>query len=319
MRRRDFLKLSGGFAAWPVAGAAQSRVPLIGILDPDVPWIFDAFVAGMRDLGYVEGQNIAYTRRSPQGKNDAVPAIVAELVASKADVIVTVAPYYVRAVRKAAPSIPVVFLASGDPVSAGIVESFAHPGQHTTGLSFVDEDLSTKRLDLLRQMVPNLGEVAVFYFAVSGKNSAFERTERTARALGLEVHGWPIANTESLDAAFQDVANAHLQAIDVLASPFFNANRELLARLAEKYRLPAIYESGEYVRSGGLIAYGPVFVDMARRGATLVDKILKGADPGDIPVEITTKFALTINMKAASALGLEVPPALLAAADEVIE
>jgi putative tryptophan/tyrosine transport system substrate-binding protein len=319
MRRRDFFTFVGGAAAWPLAAEAQGRVPVIGILDPDVPWIFDAFVGGMRDLGYVEGQNIAYARRSLQGKNDAVPAIVAELVASKADVIVTVAPTYVRAVRRAAPSIPVVFLASGDPVSAGIVDSFAHPGRRTTGLSFVDEDLSTKRLDLIRQLVPNLGEVAVFYFAVSGKNSAFERTERTARALGLEVRGWPIANAESLDAAFQDVAKAHVQALDVLSNPFFNANRELLVRLAEKYRLPAIYESGEYVRSGGLIAYGPVFVDMARRGATFVDKILKGADPGDIPVEITTKFALSINLKAASALGLQVPPAVLAAADEVIE
>jgi putative ABC transport system substrate-binding protein len=170
-------------------------------------------------------------------------------------------------------------------------------------------------------MVPHLRDVAVFYASSSRKNTAYERTERTAHALGLEVRGWAIASTDELETTFQDAVGEKFQAVDVLAAPFFNvdANRELLTRFAEKYRLPAIYESGEYVRSGGLIAYGPVFVDMARRGATLVDKILKGADPGDIPVEITTKFALTINLKAAAALGLEVPPALLAAADEVIE
>jgi putative ABC transport system substrate-binding protein len=306
---------------WPLAAKAQGRVPLIGILDPDVPWIFNAFVESMRDLGYVDGRNIVYARKSIHGNNDAVPALVADLVDMKADMIVTVAPYYVRAIRQAAPSIPIVFLAAGDPVSARIVDSLAHPGGRVTGLSFADDDLSTKRLDLLRQMVPHLRDVAVFYASSSRKNTAYERTERTAHALGLEVRGWAIASTDELETTFQDAVGEKFQAVDVLAAPFFNvdANRELLTRLAEKYRLPAIYESGEYVRSGGLIAYGPVFVDMARRGATLVDKILKGADPGDIPVEITTKFALTINLKAAAALGLEVPRALLAAADEVIE
>jgi putative ABC transport system substrate-binding protein len=321
MRRREFLTLLGSVAAGPLAATAETRSPVVGILDPDVPWDFDAFIEGMRDLGYVEGRNIVYARTSVQGNNDAVPALVAQLVDLKAEVIVTVAPYYVRATQRAAPSVPIVFLAAGDPVSAGIVDSLAHPGGRTTGLSFADDDLSTKRLDLLRQMVPHLRNVAVFYAASSRKNTAYEKTERTARALGLEVRGWAIAKPDELEAAFQDVVGAQFQAIDVLAAPFFNvkANRELLTQLAEKYRLPAIYESVEYVRAGGLMGYGPVFVDMARRGATFVDKILKGADAGDIPVEITTKFSLSINLKAASTLGLAVPPALLAAADEVIE
>jgi putative ABC transport system substrate-binding protein len=319
MTRRAFMRLLGGVAAWPLAAKADTRIPVIGILDPDLPWLFDAFIEGMRDLGYVEGRNIVYARKSVHGKSDAAPALVAELIDAKADVIVTVAPIYVRAVQHGAPSVPVVFLASGDPVSSGIVESIAHPGARTTGLSFIDDDLSTKRLDLLRQLVPNLRDVAVFYAVSSGKNSSFERTERMAHALGLEARGWAITSPDQLEPAFQEVVSARSQAIDVLASPFFNANRELLTRLAGQYRLPAIYESGEYVRSGGLVAYGPVFTDMARRGAALVDKILKGADPGDIPVEITTKFSLAVNLKAASALGLVVPPAVLAAADEVIE
>jgi putative ABC transport system substrate-binding protein len=197
MRRRDFLRLLGGVAASPLAATAQGRVPLIGILDPDVPWIFNAFVESMRDLGYVDGRNIVYARKSIHGNNDAVPALVADLVDMKADMIVTVAPYYVRAIRQAAPSIPIVFLAAGDPVSARIVDSLAHPGGRVTGLSFADDDLSTKRLDLLRQMVPHLRDVAVFYASSSRKNTAYERTERTAHALGLEVRGWAIASTFS--------------------------------------------------------------------------------------------------------------------------
>ena len=321
MRRRDFLILLGGVASWPLAAKAGERQPVIGILDPDVPWLFDAFVEGMRDVGYIEGRNIVYARRSVRGNKDAVPALVAELVDLKADVIVTVAPDYIRAVQRAAPSVPLVFLATGDPVASGLVDSLAHPGGRTTGLSFADDELSTKRLDLLRQIVPNLRDVAVFYAVAARKTISYETTERTARTLGLNIRGWAIAKPDELEAAFQDAVGAQYKAVDVLASPFFNvkANRELLTRLAGKYRLPAIYESVEYVRAGGLMGYGPVFVDMARRGATFVDKILKGADAGDIPVEVTTKFSLSLNLKAAAALGLAVPPALLAAADEVIE
>jgi putative ABC transport system substrate-binding protein len=168
-------------------------------------------------------------------------------------------------------------------------------------------------------MVPNVRQVAVVFFAGAPRPSSFDRTETTARALGVEVHGRSVGDLQSLEAAFQDAASARLDAVDFLGNPYFNANREFIAQLAAKYRLPAIYDDVGYVRAGGLMAYGPVFADMARRGATLVDKILKGADAGDIPVEVTTKFALSINVKAAAALGLEVPPDLLAAADEVIE
>jgi ABC-type uncharacterized transport system substrate-binding protein len=319
MRRRDFVSLLAAVAAWPLAAKANGTTPLIGILDPDVPFFFDAFVQGMRDLGYVEGQNVVYVRKSVQGKFDTVSALASELAGARVDIIVTVAESNVRAIQRTAPSIPVVFLASGDPVSAGLVESLAHPGGRTTGLTFIEDDLSAKRLDLLRQMVPGLRDVSVFYAAAAGKGTAFDSAERTARMLGIQVHGQPIESVDFLEPAFQSAANAHFEAVDVLGGPFFNANRQLLARLAEKYRLPAIYPSAEFARAGGLMAYGPVFVDMGRRGAVFVDKIIKGADPGGIPVEVATKFALTINLKAAAALGLAVPPTLLAGADEVIE
>ena len=211
-----------------------------------------------------------------------------------------------------------MFLAAGE--ASGIVDSLAHPGRRTTGLSFDDDALSTKRVDLLRQLVPGLHEVGILYTA-SSENLSYERTERTARAFGLAVRSWSVGSQEALSSAFQDASNAHVQALDVLAAPFFNvnANRTKLVQLAATHRLPAIYKSAEYVRTGGLIGYGPVFVDMARRGANGFDKILKGGDAGDIPVEITTKFALSINLKASAALGLDVPPTILAAADEVVE
>ena len=321
MRRREFLGLLSAAAAWSLAAKADQRIPLIGILDPDVGWTFDAFVEGMRTLGYEEGRNIRYERRSLHGKPETVGAIAAELVALKPDVLVTVADSLVRILQQATSTIPIVFLATANPVASGIVDSLAHPGRRTTGLSFDNDDLSTKRVDLLRQLVPGLHEVGILYAASAGKNISYERTESTARAFGLAVRSWSVGSQEALSSAFQEASDANVQAIDVLASPFFNvnANRTMLVQLAATHRLPAIYESAEYVRTGGLIGYGPVFVDMDRRGATFVDKILKGADAGDIPVEVTTKFVLSINLKVSAALGLDVPPTILAAAEEVIE
>lgn len=321
MRRREFMTLLGGAAvARPLAARAQQNpMPVIGILDPDVSFIFDAFVRGMGDLGYVEGQNIAYVRKVSQGSPESVPALAAELVDLKVNVIVT-AGSATWAARGATTSIPIVFLAYGDPVSVGFVSSLSHPGGNITGLSFSDDELSAKRLDFLREMVPHLRDVAVFYWP--GRRTpptALTATEAAGQRFGLRLHVEPLPSVDLFEPAFQRAATARVDAVDVLASPFFNANRERLAQLAAKYRLPAIYESGEYVRSGCLMAYGPIFTDMARHGVSYVDKILKGAKPSDLPVEITTKFELTINLKAAKALGLTLPPALLAGADEVIE
>jgi len=320
MRRREFFTLAGAAVMWPRAAAAQPKpMPVIGILDPDVTFIFDAFIEGMRDLGYVEGRNIAYVRKVIQGRPQSIPSLIAELVELKPDVIVTVSPGLPLAVQRATTSIPIIFLAAGDPVSYGTVGSLAHPGGNITGLSFLDDDLSAKRLDLLRELIPNLKDVAVFWRGERSKSTALAATERAGQNLGFQLREWNLPTVESFEPAFQEAAAAKVGAVDVLAYPFFNANRDRFAQLAEKYRLPAIYESADYVRSGCLMGYGPVFTDMGRRGAYFVDKILKGAKPSDLPVEITTKFELSINLKAAEALGVEIPPTLLARADEVIE
>ena len=318
MRRREFVwACAAASGTWPFAALAQKPMPVIGILDPDVTFIFDAFVEGMRDLGYVEGQNITYQRKVAQGKPETMPSLAIELVKLKVDVIVTVATQWVRAARQATSSIPIVSLATPDPVSAGLVDSLSKPGGNITGLSWFVSELSEKRVELLHELIPNLRDVAVFYEPRAP--TSLEPTEQTRRRLGLQLRVTALPSVDSFEPAFLDAANAHVDAVDVLASPFFNANRSLLAELAAKYRLPAIYETGEYVRSGCLITYGPVFTDMGRRGATYVDKILKGAKPGDLPIERSTKFELAINLKAARALGLSVPPSILARADDLIE
>ena len=322
MRRREFVALASAAVICPLAFSAQAKpTPVIGILNPDVGlgFVFDAFVEGMRDLGYVDGKNITYVRKDAQERPDSIPSLAAELVELKVDVIVTVAPPPTRAVERATTSIPVVFLAAGDPVSAGLVSSLAHPGGNITGLSFLDDDLSAKRLDFLREMIPNLRDVAVFYGPGTRTPTALAATEQAAQRLGLQLQVKQLPSVDAFEPAFQDAASAHVDAVDVLAYPFFNANRERLGQLAAKYRLPAIYESADYVRSGCLMGYGPVFTDMARRGASFVDKILKGTKPSDLPVEITTKFELSINLKAANSLGLTVSMTLLARADLVIE
>jgi putative ABC transport system substrate-binding protein len=319
MRRRKVLAGLGAAVAWPLGARAQSNpMPVVGILDPDVTFIFDAFVEGMRDLGYVEGRNIIYARKVLHGDFAALPALAAELVDQKVDVVVTVSPPLIRAVDRASNAMPIVFLASPDPVLAGFVNSYAHPGGNKTGLSFVDEELAAKRLDLLRELVPNLRDVAVFWWG-DPHGQGLSSAEKAGQALGLKLHRWELANVDAFEPGFQEAAAAKLDGAYVLAYPFFNANRERFAELAAKYRLPVIYESADYVRSGCLMGYGPVFTDMGRRGAYFVDRILKGDKPGDLPVEVTTKFELSINLKAAAALGLAVPPTLLAAAAEVIE
>jgi putative ABC transport system substrate-binding protein len=319
MRRREFVAAVGGaVVAWPIGARSQEKAtPVIGILDPDITFIFDAFIEGMRDLGYVEGQNVAYVRKVAKGRPESIPSLAADLVNLKVDVIVTAGPGPVRAAGRATTSIPIIFLALGDPVSGGVVSSLSHPEGNMTGLSFLNDDLSAKRLDLLRELIPKLRDVAVFYSP--GTATSLVATEQAARGFGLQLHATQLPSVDAFEPAFQEAAAAHVDAVDVLASPFFNANRERLGQLAAKYRLAAIYESADYVRSGCLMGYGPVFTDMARRGASYVDKILKGAKPSDLPVEVTTKFELSINLNAAEALGLTVPPTLLAQAGVLVE
>jgi putative ABC transport system substrate-binding protein len=298
--------------------AQQPAIPVIGILDPGVGHIFDAFAQGMHDLGYVEGQNITYVRRSAEGKAELVPPLAIELVNLKVDVIVTIATLPVRSVRQATTTIPIVFLALGDALGGGFVSNLARPGGNLTGQSFLNSELSAKRLEILRDAIPSIRSVAVFYDPNTTR-SFLEATEETGRRLGLQLQAVPLPGIDAFELAFQQAAAARVDAVDVLASAFFMANRVRFAELAAKYRLPAIYEAGEYVRSGCLMAYGPSLSDMGRRGATYVDKILKGTKPGDLPVEQPTKFELVVNLKAAKSLGLTIPESFLVRADEVIE
>ena len=272
----------------------------------------------MRGLGYVEGQNISYVRKSAQGQPDSIPALAIELVNLKVDVIVTAASLPVRAAQQATTAIPIVFLALGDAVGDDFVKSLASPGGNITGQSFLDDELTGKRLEILRDAILNIRTVAVFY-DTNVPRSALEETERVGRTLGLQLRATPLPGIEAFEPAFQKAAAARVDAVDVLSSARFNGNRVRFAELAAKYRLPAIYDNGEYVRSGCLMSYGPSFSDMGRRGAAYVDKILKGAKPADLPIEQPTKFELVVNLKTAKALGLTIPQLILGRADAVIE
>ena len=233
------------------------------------------------------------------------------------NVIVTVATGPVRAVRQATTTIPTVFLVHGDPVGAGDIASLSRPGGNITGLSFLNDELSAKRLEILRDTLPSIRSVAVFYDPTTTR-SFVDATVRAGRTLGLQLEMMPLSGVEAYEPAFKTAVAARVGAVDVLASAFFNANRVPLVELAQKYRLPTIYETSEYVRSGGLMAYGPDFLSMGRRGATYVDKVLKGAKPGDLPVEQPTRFEFAVNLKTAKAIGLTIPQSVLLRADEVI-
>jgi putative ABC transport system substrate-binding protein len=236
----------------------------------------------------------------------------------KVDVIVTAGTLPVRSAAEATATIPIVFAALGDAVRSGLIGSLARPGANLTGLSFLNTEISAKRVELLTQTVPGVEQLAVFADPTASPFFV-EATEEAARRLGVRVHVIDVPRVEALEAAFQAAVQGGAQALNVLASAFFNAHRERLTQLAMVHRLPAIYETSEYVHAGGLMAYGPSLTEMFQRAATYVDKILKGAKAGDMPVEQPTKFDLVINLRTAQALGLTIPPTLLTRADEVIE
>jgi putative tryptophan/tyrosine transport system substrate-binding protein len=318
MRRRRFLGVLGGAAvAWPLVAGAQRVKPTIGFLDPGVPHVFASFTEGLRDLGYIEGQNITYVRRSAAGNPDILPELAAELVALRVDIIATVASLPVRVAKAATSTIPIVFLV-GDAVTTGIVSNLSRPGGNLTGVSFLNDDLSSKRLELLRDVMPSLQSVAVFHDPNTSRKF-LEVTEETGRRLGLKLQVFALAGGDTLEQAFAAVTAERLEAVDVLSSAFFNANRDRFAELALKYKLPAIYESGEYVRAGCLLSYGPNLANLFKQAAIYADKIIKGAKPGDLPVEQPTKFEMLVNLKTAKAIGLKLSDSFLLRADEVIE
>jgi putative tryptophan/tyrosine transport system substrate-binding protein len=332
MERRAFLGgLAGSLLAAPLAAQAQqaAKVYRIGILgnvpltDPGGARLWEVFIQGLRDLGYVEDRNLMIEYRSAEGKPERLPALAAELVGLKVDVIVAPNTPAALAAKQATRILPIVFIGAGDPVTSGLVTSLARPGGNVTGLSVLSTELVGKWLELLQQAVPGVGRVAALWqpgaMDERTDRDMFKGAEVAARALGVRLQFVEARGPADFERAFSDMIRANADALTVRPAPMFISERRRLVDLAAKNRLPAVYAWREFVDAGGLMAYGPTGADLYQRAATYVDKILRGAKPADLPVEQPTKFELSINLKTAKALGLTIPPSLLQRADQVIE
>jgi putative ABC transport system substrate-binding protein len=329
MERRTFIALvSGGLLAAPLAAEAQqaAKIARIGYLATNLagaPHLPEAFRQGLRDLGYVEGRNVVIEYRDAEGKFERLPALAAELVALKVDVIVAPTTPAALAAKQATRTLPIVFTVAADPVTSGLVTSLARPGGNVTGSSILTPELVGKWLELLKQAVPGVSRVAVLWhpggFPERTEKDMLKAAEVAGRALGVQLQLVEARGPEDFDRAFSDMTRTRAGALTVLATTMLLIDRRRLVELAAKNRLPAVYPFREFVDAGGLMAYGPNVADLYRRAATYVDKILKGAKPADLPVEQPTKFELVINVKTARALGLTIPQSLLLRADEVIQ
>ena len=325
MKRREFITLLGGAAAvWPLVARAQqaTKLPTIGYLGSATlateSQRMAAFVQRLRELGWVEGRTVVIDYRWAEGRTERYAEIAAEFVRLKVDVIVTVGGA-VAAAKQATATIPIVFAGAGDPVGSGMVASLAQPGGNVTGLSVQSTDLAGKRLEILREIFPDVRRLAIIgNVEYAATVLEMGEAQAAARALGLEVARSEIRRAEDIAPAFEAIKGA-AQALYVCADATINANHARINTLALGARLPTMHGVREYVEAGGLMAYGPNLADLYRRAADYVDKILRRAKPADLPVEQPTKFDLVINLVTAQALGLTVPPSLLARADEVIE
>jgi len=325
--RRAFLgTLAGGLLAAPLIAEAQpaGKVYRVGYLSASSstanPRILEAFRQGLRDLGWVEGQNIVIEYRWAEGRFDRLPDLAAELVRLKVDVIVASPAAPALAAKNATGTIPIVFMGAGDPVGQGLVASLPRPGGNVTGLSYgVGPSIFAKDLELLKEAVPKVRRVAVLFNPASPTQHIISEVKDAARSLGLQLQLVEARGPGDFDGAFAAMARERAGALFVVTDPVFSPHRARLVDLAIKNRLPTIFTQREDAEAGGLMSYGPRLSDLWRRGATYVDKILKGAKPADLPVEQPTKFELVINLKTAKALGLTIPPSLLARADEVIQ
>jgi putative tryptophan/tyrosine transport system substrate-binding protein len=322
VKRRDFIVVLGGAAAaWPFAARAQStKNPTIGFLGTVTPsaWPYEAFDQRLRELGWIDGKTVAIDIRWAGGNAERINAYAAEFVRAKVAVIVT-GGNSVAAVKQATSTIPIVFAVAADPLGGGFVDNLSHPGGNVTGLSLQGPDVAGKRLDMLRMIVPNLHRVAILVdVTYPASKNELESCQAAAQTMGLETAILEIrqaADIEPAMASLHDKADALYVVADALTS----ANHNRISALALGARLPTIFGTNEEMNASGLMAYGPNLPDLFRRAAEMVDKILRGTKPGDIPVEQPTKFIFVINMTTAKALGLTVPPTLLALADEVIE
>ena len=327
--RRAFLLAA---AAWPVLAvplasfAQQQKVYRVGMLSTasttTAGHMFDAFIQGLRELGYVEGKNILIERRFAEGNVDRLPALAAELVQQKVDVIFASNTPTTKAAKQMTGTIPIVFVNVTDPVGSGFVASFARPASNITGISNFNIELSAKRLQLLKEAFPKISRVAVFASSDSRESATFAQVaeaERAAKALRIEVLLTDLQRRDDLERELALVRKWRADSLYFVDAPKNFFNRKLLVEFASKTRLAAVCPAKEYVEAGGLMSYGASFEAQYRRAATFVDKILKGAKPGDIPVEQPTKFELVINMKTAKALGIKFPNSILVRADNVIE
>jgi putative ABC transport system substrate-binding protein len=323
MRRRDLLALVVGTGIAPDRSARAQRrsLPLVAFLNPRISEInLGAFRRGLYELGYVEGQNIALEVRSAEGDNRRLPALAAELAALKPDVVVTSGEPATRAVKEAADTIPIVMAIVDNPVALGFAQSLARPGGNLTGLTILATGVLGKRLQILYEIVPNPGCVAVLGVAGTNYDPNYSRElAAAAKALGVSLLPILVSSMNELSAGFAEMTRQHCRAAVVMSDPLFVYARQELIELAAQHGVAASYDNRLIVDAGGLMSYGPDTVDMMRRSAGYVDKILKGAKPAELPIEQPTKFKLVVNLKTADALGLTLSPAILARADEVIE
>jgi len=326
MRRRDFIKVIVGSNTWPLAGRAQqpAKIYRIGNLTPGpvAPRLqnYTALREGLRELGYVEGQHYVVELRSAEGQYDKLPDLAAELVRLDVDVIIAATERAVRAAKESTNQIPIVMISVSDPISAGFIVSLARPGGNITGLTNVAPDISGKRLELLREIVPGISRVAVIMSSLTdtGYKLQLRGLELAARNLGIQLLTLEVRRPDDFESAFQ-TARAGASGLIVQNDVFLFSSRARIVELAATYRLPAIYGDREFADIGGLVAFGTSLIYQWHRAATYVDKILKGVKAADLPVEQPTRFDLIVNRKTAETLGIAIPPSMLIRADQVIE
>jgi putative ABC transport system substrate-binding protein len=326
LKRRELITLLGGAAvSWPLAARAQKgNVRRIGFLGNSTATLeanlVGPFRAGLRDHGYEEGKNIHIEYRWADGKYERLPALIAELITSKVEVIVTAGTPASLAVKKTASSIPLVMIAVGEPVATGLVASLARPGGNITGVTSISPEIEGKRLELLKEIAPNISHIAVLWNASSPVQVIQEReTRAAAQALGMQMLSLGVRTLEEIEEAFTTILREKPSALFVLADRLFLHHRQRIMDFAVQNRLPGVQAYRELVEAGGLMSYGPSYAGMHRRAAYFVDRILKGTNPGELPVERPSTFELVLNVKAAKALALSIPQSIILRADEVIE
>ena len=326
MKRREFITLLGGAAAaWPLAARAQQagkvyRVAFFSAGEPIQPKNRSIFVNGLHELGWIEGRNILFEGRYAGNQLDRLPGLAAELVRLDVDVIVAIGTLAPLAAKRATTTIPIVMANAGDPLGTKLVASLARPGGNVTGMSLMAPDLGGKRLELLKELLPRLSRVAVVWNAANPYSAlVFEETQRAAKTLGVEVQSLEVRSPDDFDVAFDMASRKHADALVVVEDPLTFNHLKRIAEFCAENRLPALYGLRDFAEAGGLMTYGASLGDLFRRAVGFIDKILRGAKPADLPVQQPTKFEFVINLQTARALGITIPPTLLARADEVIE